>query len=283
MQHPVIYVDLLFLTNLAIDYMLLFAVGKAVRVSLRQWRLICSAWLGAVYSILGILPPMKWLLHPLAKLLFSGGMIAVSYPFSGWRRYFQQFVYFYVISFAFAGAAEFANHYFAVIRVYHGVIYFESSIWLLILSCVTAYFLLPFLLKRTTARYRRDAMIRDVLIERNGKSVILKGLIDTGNTLCDPLSGKPVMIAELSQLLPLLEREEILFFGNDSMEQNSMPVRLIPYRAVGIHSLLKCFVPDRTVILGKQPTQADWIIGVKKEKLSPDGAFHALLHSSAEP
>ncbi len=283
MQQPVIYVDLLFLTNLAIDYMLLFAVGKAATSTLRQWRLLCSALLGAVYSLLVVWPSLTALYHPLAKLLFSGVMIAVSYPFSGWRKYLQQFFYFYVISLAFAGAAEFANHYFAVIKVYHGMIYFESSIWLLILSCVAAYFLFPFFMKLTTARYRRNAMIREVLVERNGKRVVLKGLIDTGNTLCDPLNGKPVMIAELSQLLPLFEEEEILFFQNDFVEQNTIPVRLIPYRALGIHSLLKCFVPDRTVILGEQPTEADWMIGVKNEKLSPNGEFHALLHSSAEP
>ncbi len=282
MQQPVIYVDLLFFTNLIIDYMLLFGTGKAARTLFSYWRIVLSALLGAVYSLLILFPSVTILFHPLSKMLFSLLMILVAYPFSGFRKYVQHLFYFYVLAFTFSGAAEFANHYFGIVKVFHGMVYFESSIWLLILSCMAAYFVLPFLMKQTAGRFRRDTMLREVLIERNGKRVTLKGVIDTGNTLCDPLNGKPVMIAELSALLPLFDEKEILCFQKEGMEQNDIPIRLIPYRAIGIHSLLKCFLPDRTVILGKKPKEADWMVGVKNEILSPKGEFHALLHSSLE-
>ena len=280
-QQPVIYVDILFLTNLAVNYIILFAVGKSSRAAFRQLRIILAAAAGALYAVAMFYPQMTFLFHTFFKLVFSVLMVLIGFRFESGKRFFQKVLYFYIISFAFAGAAGFANNYFAIVKVRNGVVYFESSIWVLILSCVAAYFLITFFLRLTTTRYQKERVLKDLLVTLKGRQVVIKGLVDTGNSLCDPITKKPVIIAELSELSPLFDGAELEFFENDTFEgyaQMNIPIKLIPYQALGVHAMLKCFVPDSAVILGEKQARADLIIAVKREKLSRDGEFHAILN-----
>lgn len=281
LQQPVIYVDILFLTNLTINYIILFAVGKSARSATRQFRLILASALGALYAVVLFYPHMMFLFHAFFKLVFSILLVLIAFRFESPKRLFKNVVYFYIISFAFAGAASFANQYFTTIKVNNGVVYFESSIWILILSCIAAYFLITFFLKLTTTRYQKEKIIKDLLVTLNGRYVTIKGIVDTGNSLCDPITKKPVVIAELSQVLPLFDETELNFFRTDTIEgdaQMNIPIKLIPYQALGVRSMLKCFVPDSAVVLGEQQTKTDLIIAVKNEKLSQNGEFHAILN-----
>lgn len=281
MQQPVIYVDILFFTNFAIDYIILFAVGKSAHSTVRQLRLILASALGALYAVILFYPHMMFLFHAFFKLIFSILLVLVAFRWESPKRLFKNVLYFYIISFAFAGAAGFADQFFTVIKVKNGIVYFESSIWILILSCAAAYFLITFFLKLTTTRYQKETILKEVQISLNGRQVTIKGMVDTGNSLCDPITKKPVIIAELSQVFPLLNEAEILFFAADGFEETvhlNLPIKLIPYQALGVQSVLKCFVPDSAVILGEEQRKIDLIIAVKKEKLSQNGEFHAILN-----
>ncbi len=272
---PVIYIDILFLTNLAVNYMLLFAVGRATHASIRQLRLIGAAAMGACYSVVMFFPTMMFLYHGMFKLLFSALMLLAAFPRESWKAFAKQTVYFYLISFAFAGGAEFANHYFRVLRVQNGIVYFESSIWVLLFSCLAAYWILPFFMRLLTTRYQKQPYIRDLLIGRNGKEVVLRGLVDTGNSLHDPLTGKPVVVAELSSVLPLLAEQEIICFRREELNPE-LPFRLIPYQGIHGRAMLKGFEPDYAELAGKR---IKIVVAVKNDVFSQDGSFCAILHS----
>lgn len=56
-------------------------------------------------------------------------------------------------------------------------------------------------------------------MEQSGREVRLKGLVDTGNSLTDPLTGQPVCI---------VEREAV-----ESLMENTQKRRYIGFRSVG--------------------------------------------------
>jgi stage II sporulation protein GA (sporulation sigma-E factor processing peptidase) len=125
-----------------------------------------------------------------------------------------------------------------------------------------------------------------------GTEVELTGLIDTGNSLKDPLTGNPVIIVEykaLSKALP--EKMKKLFesgftankFNVRELETNSWAtrLRLIPYRSLGQNNgFLIGLKPDRVEVYreGKMIVIEKVIIGIYLNSLNSGQVYQALLH-----
>lgn len=72
----------------------------------------------------------------------------------------------------------------------------------------------------------------------------VNALVDTGNTLTDPVTGRPVMVAEGNRLSPLLPGEQILdekalrdpvgTLERLAKGERGRRFRLLPYQAVGV-------------------------------------------------
>ena len=95
----------------------------------------------------------------------------------------------------------------------------------------------------------------------NSRRVTLRVLRDTGNTLTDPVSGRPVLTADADALSPLLglpvpeavRRDPAalvsLLSGQPEMASR---LRLVAYSAVGADGLLCCIRPDAARIEGRE-------------------------------
>ena len=104
-------------------------------------------------------------------------------------------------------------------------------------------------------------------------SLTLTALRDTGNTLHDPITGKPVLIlgADAAQDLVGLSESQL---RNPTDTMGAIPgLRLIPYRAIGGGGLLLALrLPH--VRIG--PRSGSALVAFAPEILSKDGKFQAL-------
>jgi stage II sporulation protein GA (sporulation sigma-E factor processing peptidase) len=100
----------------------------------------------------------------------------------------------------------------------------------------------------------------------------MKGFVDTGNFLRDPISGRPVCVTT-KQVMERLTPEETQFC-------------LVPYRGVGKEGgLLAGIRPDSAVLLapGKKPQPVSIVLAVSKGELpvGHDGRrYDVLLHEA---
>jgi len=101
----VIYGDIYFLLNFFIDFFLLWAAGRFLRQKAVLLRLLSAALLGAVYDFGSLYPQLVLLYLPPVKIIFSFLMVAVAYPYRGFRSFARLLAVFYLMSFAAAGAA----------------------------------------------------------------------------------------------------------------------------------------------------------------------------------
>ncbi|HAQ07568.1 MAG TPA: hypothetical protein DCR24_08630 [Bacillus bacterium] len=123
-----------------------------------------------------------------------------------------------------------------------------------------------------------------------GRSFTLKGLIDSGNQLYDPISKMPVMIVSIAKLKDQLPREimdiaknpdcVLSGIGNFSPElENKM--RVIPCKVVGQeHQLIIAFNPESIKIVTEQESyKADkGLISFTVQELSGDDSFQCIIH-----
>lgn len=270
-----VYVDELFLLNGVINYILLLVTKRIIRSRASQPRLLLCSIIGAVYAVFMFLPHNKIFYSFAAKLIFSLSLVAITYNIRKLRQYIRAVAVFYIVSFAFGGAA------FAIISMtgWRGLSYLPLKI--LATSTVIAYCCIMLL----SSYYKRLAVkeknFTEVSITVNNKTAMLNCFMDTGNSLYDPISDSPVMIAEfesVSSILPPGISELLKMRCADNIPKDfNRRLRLIPYSSIGMkNGVIIGFKPDRVTVNGK--VIYDIVIGICENSLSSDSTYSALVN-----
>lgn len=234
-----IYIDSLFLLNLVIDYLLCLVSARVCGVILRRWRYVLAAFIGALYSVGVYLPGLGWMALPLVKLCLW--LIMALAAFGGEERMLRCGVVFAAVSAAFGG-------FIWALQLAGGRPAFDMRT--LILSFVLCYAVLRLIFgsKAKLAEQKRVAM----KLSLAGREAEFMALVDTGNQLCDPVSGKAVMVISPQAAAPLFpNHRELLEMDGvemlqcaDAIEELQGRFRLIPYSSLGGSGLICAFRPD---------------------------------------
>ena len=279
----VVYIDALFLLNLIVNYLLLLAAAKLAGEPLRRLRLAAGAALGGLYAAAIFFPGMGFLTHPLCKL--GAAVLMLLTGFGGSRRLLRVTLVFFGLSCAFGGGI------FAIgllggrgLTLRNGVLYSVMDLRILLLSAAVCYAVLTLVFRRTARHGRRDVLPAVLILE--GRRVAVNALVDTGNTLTDPVTGRPVMVAEGSRLSPLLPGERVLdekalrdpvgTLERLSRGGRGRRFRLLPYQAVGVECgmLLALRLDDARV--GAED-YGGILVALSPNPVSDGGGYSALI------
>ena len=99
----VVYVDVLVGVNLIVNYFLLLASAKFLTLPFHRGRLVAASALGALYSLVILLPAWNPFLSLLIKLIMAASIILAAFGWHGVKAFLRQTAAFYIVSFAFAG------------------------------------------------------------------------------------------------------------------------------------------------------------------------------------
>ena len=292
-EQPEIYVDVLFLINFVMDYGVLWAAARLSRVRFVSWRLAGAACLGAIYGILVLLPDLYFLSSIWMKFVVSLAMLSIAFAPLVWKKFGQVLLYFYLIAFLMGGAVlgvvYFMNN-FAIQPVFTGVPL--PYLWLTV-ALGTAVLLGKWGVSFLRKTFLQDLLKVPILIKLQNCEIKVDGLVDTGNQLVDPLTGAPVVIVEYDVLAPYLPpHAKSLFLAGGEVDMEKVtqcfaevgyafPIRVIPFTTIGKrHGMLVGFKPEEiTILTGDQKVRnSNVVVGIYGRRLSPRGAYHALLH-----
>lgn len=104
----------------------------------------------------------------------------------------------------------------------------------------------------------------------NGRHFVVRALVDTGNHLYEPLTGKPVCLVEYECMKCYLEQISL-----------TEEVWAIPYHTIGIQKgMLWGITADKVIFQNKwtKIIKSGCIIAFCHEKLSQSGEFSAIVH-----
>ena len=261
-----IYVDVLVGVNLFINYFLLLATAKFLLLPVKRKRLVLASAVGALYSLTILLPEISPVLSVFVKLLMSASIIWAAFGYGGINFFIKKTAVFYIINFAFAGLMM-ALWYFlspSGLIIRNSVVYFDISPLLLIVLTVLCYLLVTFL-NRITGRQMPKGLYCRVSVKRGNSSCVFSAKVDTGNSLKEPFSGNPVVVAYEKAVSAIIPPE------------GSIGFRAVPYGTVSGEGILKAFKPDEfTVLYGKRKAETKNVyIAVSKTK---PGDCDALLN-----
>ena len=281
----VIYVDTLFLLNAVIDYLLILAAARLAGEPLRRGRFALGAALGGMYAVAIFLPGLGFLSHPLCRLASAALMMLVSY--GGSRRLLRQGVLFIALTCAFGGGVVAIGLLGGTgLALGNGVFYAALDIKVVLLSAAVCYGVLTLVFQRLARHSAASGELASARLWLGERSVDLTALVDTGNTLTDPATGRPVMVAEGERACPLFPRDHAPGPADLRDPAGAMTrlgtgewrgrFRLLPYRSVGLYQgLLLAVRVDGLELDGKGRGPA--LVALSPNPVSDGGGYQALI------
>lgn len=100
-----IYLDIVFVENIIMNYIILFATGLICKEKIKQMRIIISSIIGSIYSVAYYITEITFYVTIIAKILLSIVMIYIAFGSKNAKKTFKALVIFYLTSFAFGGCA----------------------------------------------------------------------------------------------------------------------------------------------------------------------------------
>ena len=278
-----VYLDELFLLNFVVDYLLLLAAGRLSGEVLRRPRLALGAALGAAYAAGAVLPAGGFLLHPLCKL--GAGVLMVTAGYGGSRRLLRTGLTFFAVSAAFGGGVLLIQTFGSRSLALDGLLSAAPDLRLILLSAAVCYALITLVLGRVS-RHSAPGELVPAVLTLAGRRLALTALVDTGNTLSDPATGRPVMVAEGEKTAPLFPpgraptaeelRDPAALMERLAAEGWRSRCRLLPYRAVGVeHGLLLALRLDGAKVGGRE-----WeglLLALSPTPVTDGGGYSALI------
>lgn len=249
-----VYIDLLILLNFLVDLLLILGANRLCGHPPGVKRALGAAVLGGLYAGACVLPGFRFLSGTLWRLvsLCLVSVAAFGCSQSGLRRG----CLFVVLSMALGGIALGLQH--------GGFFSLLLAAAALCLLCLVGF----------RGRAGGQEYV-PVTIRHGAQSLSLTALLDTGNTLTDPISGRPVLVvdARAAQGLLGLRPEELARPLETMASGKGLGLRLIPYSAVGQHGgMLLAIRPDELRIDGRE---VDYIVAFAPQMLG-QGQFQAL-------
>ncbi len=286
-----VYVDVLFATNLLVNYLILLATGKLSGRAVNHKRLLAASAAGGLYAVSAVVFPLTAAYSLPARLAFGLFMVAVSYPGQKAQSFITVAVSFYLCSAVAAGTAMALQDLRMASMIKSAVSPADSAEvrWWIVAASLAILSAVPVIAKAGGFQPGKPLPLLGLELQVGGRILGLTGLVDTGNNLRDPVSGLPVVVVDWEPLRRIMPGEVFAFFLStwdrmpESLSATPMGkrLRLIPYESLsGRKGVLPGFRPDHLVILEKdgQRVAKDAIVGVFRERLSPSGLYQALLH-----
>lgn len=258
----VIYLDVLIVVNLYINYFLVRATAVMLRRNVTPLRVLPASAVGAAGSLMILLPDVHPILCVMIKVILGVGITLAAFGIQKRIDFLLSALAFLTVSFIFGGAMNALWSIAAPAGMFmrNGTPYFNIPI--IGVALFTAVVYGGFRVFRIILDRRKPHRHAVVKIRCGNAEVTLDGLADTGNSLRDSFSGKPVVIASIDKVAILAPQQVVNYL--DGKSDGLEGLRLAPCRTITSDGVVPVFPAD--ILIDDKP--ADAMVGVTRDPLS---------------
>lgn len=288
-----IYVDVVLIENLLMNYIILFATGVILKVNIKHMRLVLASLIGAIYTIIAYMSAFKIYSNIGLKFVLSVIMIYIAFNPKSVKKLFKFTLIFYLTSFVFGGVA------FALIYIVkpqdilrnNGLILNSDSLKVIFISAIIAFVIIIIGFKVVKNKISAKDMYCHINIKLNHKEIETKAMIDTGNFLKEPITNTPVIVVEHTLLYDCIPKEILNHLENilggdfseipKNIKEEYMPkLKVIPFSSLGKQNGMLLGIKAEEVVIKTEEenkTKENVIIGIYNKSLTKRGEYRALL------
>lgn len=290
-----VYLDVLFFINGLMDFLVLTLLSAifGYRGTVKN-RVLASILGGVLACLVFVLRPYQnGMAQAFSSLLISGIMVMVAYGFCGIKGFIKRLLCLYLIAYGFGGAIlwffqETKGGYFLLLLMRTTSIrnlYLKSFLFI----SIGVFFLLLVLFGIGKMAKEEQQFLYPVTLLLEGGVVHTIGLLDTGNRLREPRTGRAVLVGELDSLYKGLKKETaewlLAYFEGrgEREEEKKVPEELywIPFSSVGKkEGKLPAVCCDRVIVAKNgEMEKGNVFVAITNQRLSPTKEYFLLLHT----
>ncbi|MBE6977125.1 MAG: hypothetical protein E7438_00580 [Ruminococcaceae bacterium] len=250
-----VYMDLVMVLNFGVDLLLLWSADRFSGHAPDGKRLVFASALGGLYAGGCLLPGLYFLGHPFWRFV---SLVTVSVVAFGIRPSLaQQSAIFIFLTMALGGIVTMLG---------------SGGFWSVFLSALLLAVLCALAFYGKTGKRR----LVNVCISNGGKTLRLSALLDTGNTLRDPVTGCPVLVADTRAAMELLQLDrQALAHPIETISRGIHPgLRLIPYTAIGQPAGMLLGLKVESIKINDRT--ADMIVAFAPQQIGVGDGYEAL-------
>jgi len=290
----VVYADLLFFENLLANCFILKLTSMMSGLPAKLWRIVLSSSAGALYAVFAVIMWSNPLIASLpVKILFSMLMVLIAFRVKSTADLLRRWGIMLLTAFMLGGCTYAISGLFGgSMLTYGGLMYLspQGVLKAFLFAAGICVMLVRPIGRILSGKAVREGNIVLVNVTLGKRSARFNALIDTGNSLIDPLTGYPVIIVEAESVKNIVPPEIYDFFlSNGAPDREMGPdinplwksrMHLIPFKSIGRENgILAGFRPDAIRVLHGNSFKEikNAIIGICGIKLSSNSRYTALL------
>ena len=175
--------EIVIFNNLCIDFLLGATTNLCRRRKVNKLRQILSAIIGSVFAVL--YPLMPAVAQVIVRLLLAFVLVAIMDKFHSVKDYFLSVGLYVLLTYALGGVVYGISNLIGVdVRNY-------ALLGILTMSIAILELVIWFVVK---GKPSENKQYYDVVVKFKNKCYSFKGFYDSGNTLTDPLTGRPIIL-----------------------------------------------------------------------------------------
>lgn len=286
-----IYIDTLFLINFFMIYFIFWTVNKILKNKAKIKNMLLAAALASFFYILSILfIPFNKIFSFLIICFIIIFSIFIAFKPDNLKKFLRLFLFVNLVSFIFGGtffSIYYYTNFFNVFNNFFNLTFNNFSFKLFIICVILSYIFIKLFLNLYNSIFIKKQSFYEIILYKNGKIVRLNALLDTGNSLKEPISKKPVLIAEFFAIEELLTNSLAQIF-KDKKENNlnkllnieiENDIRFIPFKSIGKENGIMIGIKiDKLEIKAQNNIFIEnAIVGISNFKISKNGIYNAIL------
>lgn len=253
-----VYLDLVFLLNFFLDFLLLLTVNLILKRNVKIKRIVLGGMIGSL-STLFLFFSLNNLELFLMKLVVSILMIVCTFQYHTIKETLINLLYLYFTSILLGGFIYYLNLEFSY-EVIKNVFVSNQFHLNYILIILIGPLILYLYIKQNRYQKKRNNTIYLIELVKGKKKYQYTGYLDTGNQLYDPYSSRPV---------------HLLYDPNFKITKKDKMI-YVPYHGLQSTGIIPCVFFDK-MIIDKKKEISKVLIGISHEPFHIDGVS-MILH-----
>ncbi len=288
-----IYIDVIFLENLIMNSIILYATAIILKIKPKMIKIIISSAIGSIYAIITYITEIEIYTSVILKTILAIIIVYIAFNPQNLKKMLKEVAIFYLTSFVFGGATLYLIYYIKPQEIFikNGMFVGTYILKVILLGGIFALIIIKISSKIIKDKITPKDIYCNIKIKIDNKIIETKGMIDTGNLVKEPITNTPVVILEstlLEKALPtiILNNLENILSGDLSQipkeiqEKYISKLRCIPFSSLGKQNgMLLGIKADEIEVETEYEKKVsnNVIIGIYDKTLTKRGEYRALV------
>ena len=239
-----IYIDLFFLFNIIMDYIIITSVSILLKRKTTVLRVIISSVVGGISSLIMFTGINSILIEILSVIV----MVLIAFKYIDIRYTIKNIFYMYILSVLLGGIIYLFN-----IRVTS-----NPLVTYLIIIIISIEVMILYIKENKSIKNIYNNYYDVDICFKDGDKLSLVGFMDTGNNLYDPYFNRPIIIL------------------NKGIDLDLKKVIFVPFETLNSKGIMKCFLVDK-IFIRNIGYRENVLIGLSNDKFHISGV-DIILH-----